>query len=76
MSEPHFLGLPEIDIKPVVTAFGAKWWRQLCRKRLLLAGGTGFVGKCLLASVLEAAKVSELGGLGLWAVVTRIGKLV
>lgn len=61
MSEPHFLRLPQIDIKSVVTAVGVKRWRQLSRKRLLLTGGTGFVGKWLLASVLEAAKVFELG---------------
>jgi nucleoside-diphosphate-sugar epimerase len=59
MSKPHFLGLPEGDIKYVVSKVGANRWRQLSGKRLLLTGCTGFIGKWLLASVLEAMEAFE-----------------
>jgi nucleoside-diphosphate-sugar epimerase len=59
MSKQHFLGLPEGDIRSVVSAVGANRWRRLSGKRLLLTGCTGFIGKWLLASVLEAMEAFE-----------------
>lgn len=48
-----FLRLPVEDINHVVDAVGPNWERLRC-KRLFLTGGTGFIGKWLLASFLEA----------------------
>lgn len=52
-SDVHLLGLPRSDISSVVAAVGPLW-QHLAGQRLLLTGGTGFIGKWLLASFLEA----------------------
>ena len=57
---PHFLGLPSEDVQSVVTSVGLDRWCQLAGKRLLLTGGTGFIGKWLLASVLDALQTFDL----------------
>lgn len=50
---PSLLRLPTEDLDRVVDAVGARWERLRCQ-RLLLTGGTGFIGKWLLATVLHA----------------------
>jgi nucleoside-diphosphate-sugar epimerase len=47
------LRLPAADLDRVVAAVGPRWER-LRGQRLLLTGGTGFIGKWLLATVLHA----------------------
>lgn len=59
-TEAHLLNLPRADVEVVVTAVGPLWQR-LAGKRLLLTGGTGFIGKWLLASFLEANRRLGLG---------------
>lgn len=52
-TDAHLLSLPRADVEAVVAAVGPLWQR-LAGQRLLLTGGTGFIGKWLLASFLEA----------------------
>ena len=52
------LRLPAQDIAEIIEAVGPSWER-LRGQRLLLTGGTGFIGKWLLGSFLQAN--SELG---------------
>ncbi len=54
------LRLPSKDIDHVVDAVGERWER-LRGKRLLLTGGTGFIGKWLLATFLQANQRYGLG---------------
>lgn len=53
--------LPEADLDRVLTVVGEADWQKLAGKRLFMTGGTGFVGKWLLASLLEARKRLSLG---------------
>jgi nucleoside-diphosphate-sugar epimerase len=54
MSGPSsLLRLPVEDLDRVVDAVGSRWER-LRGERLLLTGGTGFIGKWLLATLLHA----------------------
>jgi dTDP-glucose 4,6-dehydratase len=52
-SKISFLHLPTQDINHVLDAVSHRWQR-LRGQRLLLTGGTGFIGKWLLESFLEA----------------------
>ena len=54
------LSLPSKDLDHVVNAVGERWER-LRGKRLLLTGGTGFIGKWLLATFLYANQRYGLG---------------
>ncbi len=54
------LRLPISDLDQVVDAVGERWER-LRGKRLLLTGGTGFIGKWLLATFLHANQRYSLG---------------
>ncbi len=54
------LRLPSKDLDHVVDAVGERWER-LRGKRLLLTGGTGFIGKWLLATFLHANQRYSLG---------------
>lgn len=54
------LRLPSKDLDHVVDAVGERWER-LRGKRLLLTGGTGFIGKWLLATFLRANQRYSLG---------------
>ena len=60
MDKAHFLSLPRGDVEAIVAAVGPLWER-LAGQRLLLTGGTGFIGKWLLASFLEANRSLGLG---------------
>lgn len=56
---PHALGLALADLDHVQRGVGAGW-EQLRGQHLLLTGGTGFVGKWLLASLLHARRALDL----------------
>jgi nucleoside-diphosphate-sugar epimerase len=58
-SSLYSLGIPDQDLDHIVAAVGPRWER-LRNKRLLLTGGTGFIGKWLLASFLHANKTLRL----------------
>ena len=47
------IGLPVEDLDHVISVIGSRWER-LRDQRLLLTGGTGFIGKWLLATFLHA----------------------
>lgn len=49
------------DLDAVFDAVGADHWEHLRGKRLFLTGGTGFVGKWLLATLLKAEDRLALG---------------
>jgi nucleoside-diphosphate-sugar epimerase len=53
------LNIPVGDLDSVVDAVGARWER-LRGKRLFLTGGTGFIGKWLLATFLHANRRHRL----------------
>ena len=55
-----FLSLPAADLDEVVEAVGARW-QNLLGQRLLLTGGTGFIGKWLLGTFLHANRKLGLG---------------
>lgn len=47
------------DIDHVFTRV-SNYWHQLCRKHILLTGGTGFIGKWILEMILEADRRLDL----------------
>ncbi|QHJ00156.1 NAD-dependent epimerase/dehydratase family protein [Xylophilus rhododendri] len=55
---PHAALRPpfESDLEAVTDAIGAADWAQLRGRHVFLTGGTGFVGKWLLASLLHAGR--------------------
>lgn len=53
------LRLPSEDLDHVVVSVGERW-QHLRGKQLLLTGGTGFIGKWLLASFLQANQLYGL----------------
>lgn len=55
-----FLRLPIEDLDFVIDAVGPRW-EHLRGQRLLLTGGTGFIGKWLLATFLHANRRQGLG---------------
>ncbi len=62
MAQARALPLPFAgDLADVVRGVPHKDWAQLRHGHILLTGGTGFVGKWLLASLLEANRQHELG---------------
>lgn len=61
MRASPFAPLPIADLAHARAVVGAKLWQQLRGKRLLLTGGTGFVGKWLLATLLDAEREFGLG---------------
>jgi dTDP-glucose 4,6-dehydratase len=52
--------LPEADLARVFASVGAARWEQLRGAHILLTGGTGFVGKWLLSTMLEASRALGL----------------
>lgn len=58
-AKAHLLGLPGADVEVIVEAV-EPLWQRLAGRRLLLTGGTGFIGKWLLASFLEANRRLDL----------------
>ncbi len=58
---PSPLNIPAEDLQRCHTALGLEAWRQLAGQRVFITGGTGFVGKWLLATLLDADQALELG---------------
>lgn len=56
-----FLPLPADDIARAFAAVGDVTWRSIAGRRLFITGGTGFVGKWLLATLLHANNRLNLG---------------
>ena len=54
-----FLGLPQEDLEHVLN--GVDHWGMLRDQRLLLTGGTGFIGKWLLGTFIYANRTLSLG---------------
>jgi dTDP-glucose 4,6-dehydratase len=61
--------LPEADLARVFASVGAARWEHLRGARILLTGGTGFVGKWMLATLLDAS-----GKLGLDCHITVLSR--
>ena len=53
--------LPEADLEHAFRAVGEGSWRSLAGARVFLTGGTGFVGKWLMATLLDADRRIDLG---------------
>ena len=53
--------LSESDLAVTFAAVGEPGWRALAGRRLFMTGGTGFVGKWLLATLIDADRRLELG---------------
>ncbi len=53
--------LPEADLAHAFRAVGEADWRSLAGARIFLTGGTGFVGKWLMATLLDADRRLGLG---------------
>ncbi len=50
---------PAVDLELAVSLATSIEWRSLAGKRVFLTGGTGFVGKWLLASLIEARRLHD-----------------
>lgn len=62
MSAPEPLRLPPVDdLQHVFRQLPEDLWRGLAGRRIFLTGGTGFVGKWLLATLAEANRRLDLG---------------
>ena len=55
----RFIGIPTRELDQVVDLVGSRW-EQLRGQRLLLTGGTGFIGKWLLSTFLYANRQLNL----------------
>jgi len=58
-NNPSPLNIPEEDLRRCHDLLGLASWYLLAGKRVFITGGTGFIGKWLLATLLDADK--ELG---------------
>jgi len=58
---PSPLNIPAGDLQRCHAALGVEAWRQLAGQRIFITGGTGFVGKWLLATLLDANQALDLG---------------
>jgi len=62
MNETRLLtALPQADIRHVLAQLSDEDWRSLSGRRIFMTGGTGFVGKWLLATLVEANRRFGLG---------------
>jgi nucleoside-diphosphate-sugar epimerase len=55
------LNVPEEDLQRCHDLLGPIAWRSLAGQRIFITGGTGFVGKWLLATLLDANEAFGLG---------------
>lgn len=55
------LNVPTEDLQRCHALLGPTTWRSLAAQKLFITGGTGFVGKWLLATLLDANAVFGLG---------------
>lgn len=58
---PSPLNVPTQDLQRCHDLLGAAAWRTLAGQRIFITGGTGFVGKWLLATLLDANEAFDLG---------------
>lgn len=58
---PSPLGIPADDLLRCHEVLGPASWRALAGQRVFITGGTGFVGKWLLATLLDADQAYGLG---------------
>lgn len=61
MSDSALPALPQADLDHAFAAVGEAGWRALAGRRLFMTGGTGFVGKWMLATLIEADRRLGLG---------------
>jgi nucleoside-diphosphate-sugar epimerase len=61
VSAPAYPLLPQADLEHAFRAVGEAGWHALAGRRLFVTGGTGFVGKWMLATLLEADRRLGLG---------------
>jgi nucleoside-diphosphate-sugar epimerase len=54
------LGIPREDLDRCHDILGVDAWRELAGQRIFITGGTGFVGKWLLATLLDANQILDL----------------
>jgi nucleoside-diphosphate-sugar epimerase len=55
------LAIPIWDLQRCFNIVGIARWQQLAGQRLFITGGTGFVGKWLLGTLIHANEVLDLG---------------
>jgi dTDP-glucose 4,6-dehydratase len=55
------LGISEEDLQRCNNVLGISSWLTLTKQRIFIAGGTGFIGKWLLATLLDANERLSLG---------------
>lgn len=60
-SRPSPLDIPAEDLHRCHDLIGASSWRALADRHIFITGGTGFVGKWLLATLLDADEAFGLG---------------
>lgn len=58
---PSLLDVPEEDLALCRDQLGLSSWQEFAGRKVFITGGTGFVGKWLLASLLDANDVFGLG---------------
>ncbi len=61
MTDRPVPALPADDLAQACDIVGADAWRALAGRRVFLTGGTGFIGKWLVASLVEADRRFDLG---------------
>jgi nucleoside-diphosphate-sugar epimerase len=54
LKRPSPLGIPADDLQRCHDLLGLESWRALAGRRIFMTGGTGFVGKWLMATLLDA----------------------
>lgn len=57
----HPLNIPKEDLQRCHALVGLGAWRLLAGQKIFITGGTGFVGKWLLATLLDADETFNLG---------------
>jgi dTDP-glucose 4,6-dehydratase len=65
------LAIPDEDLHRCDDILGIASWSELARKRVFITGGTSFIGKWLLATLLDAN-----GRLGLDRSVMVVGRVL
>lgn len=55
------LALPNRDLQRCFDIVGISRWQRLAGQRLFITGGTGFVGKWLLGTLIHASETLDLG---------------
>lgn len=61
MAHSSPLALPGWDLQHCFDIVGSPRWQRLAGRRVFLTGGTGFVGKWLLGTLIHANEILDLG---------------